>query len=1095
MPGDKIGPEAGISTLSESISKLQPDRTVFLRGFDTFAAAAAIHSATPSGFRVSGTFRDPADFAVAVLYDADNFFEHPSLKYLPDFNFSGLTLNFDLNYSDGLQPIDSPKYNWIDWATLDCIRADGTTAQVRLFDNAMLADATFPAASVTCNVVTASTVKAFDRLTLWYQNVAFDYTVPVGAESLEYAFFAHGTGTVHSITVNGRTYSHTETALSGESSADQATALIAAIQAAVVAGTETEITASAGSTTNAVLMTAQPTADGIAIAVSASDDNAPNTLRFTSAAYAAAQIVAQVNGTDWAAANTPHALLAAGSGTAITLTAARYGLANVSGTSVVAASATVFSGITAGSPILIAGVACTVASVESPLHLTLTVAAVTATRISWTAPRGGHDGNLIELYSLAKTDTLSFDQPLYQLSGGSSSVTWNCTVDFSARGIDQLRQCWLTFAPALVTGAYAATEWEAIFSHWQLTGPADTQALLVAGPGSLRIEQDDSACVYAGTWSAEAGFYSKYFARVTSDPLASVTITYTCQFPHDLWLGTSLYSDRANAGVRVDDDTETPVVCQLATSSAIVTRRQMRTGLAAGFHTVTLRPIASSGGSVFYFDFLEVAVASEVPNALAPRAGISPALDFDTDHTYKLPPARLMWIMDQLGYAGPMNEYLGVFWWNERKLTGGALSTATVSFGGLFADSDSVYLTLNGSAVGKAIFPADTPSTIATHFAASINGAFVGIRASASGPVLTITARSAGPAYTIVLSVSTTSAGGTVTITSPPVAGHYGTWVIDDTVSPPLNRAARDWHADFYSQCAGRAREVVTACSMELVNPPAGYAAKFPDGAAVTTSTGFGSLASNHCAIGATAVLAYQKAVYRSIAALQVAAGLTPCVQYGELLWWYLAATGGGMAFYDAETMAAAQTALGRPLHIFTGQDDDPAINAPDAMFLRNRLRDHLASLTSDLRAAHSNAICELLWPYDVNYPTQFLDGSPPIGGRLNRYVNLPVEWQSQATSGLDRIKAEALAFGSGMRNLDLAREAIGLFPGFGWPLDRVRYLVPVFGSAIPWKRELALALGAGITVNNLWAFDHVCLFNLQVPEGALERRSFVKAA
>src|SRR5438270_10461365 len=110
--------------MPERIYKLQPDRTLQLRGFDSFAAAASIHHATPNGFEISGTFRDPADFAVAVLYDADNFYEHPRLKYLPDFDFSGLTLSFNALYSDGLQPIDSPKSNWIDWATLDCIVTD-----------------------------------------------------------------------------------------------------------------------------------------------------------------------------------------------------------------------------------------------------------------------------------------------------------------------------------------------------------------------------------------------------------------------------------------------------------------------------------------------------------------------------------------------------------------------------------------------------------------------------------------------------------------------------------------------------------------------------------------------------------------------------------------------------------------------------------------------------------------------------------------------------------------------------------------------------------------------------------------------------------
>lgn len=1146
--------------MPETIYKFQPDRTVYLRGFNTFAAAASIHSASPTGFTVSGTFRDPADFAVAVLYDVDNYYEHPSIKYLPDFNLAGLTLNFDLNYSDGLQPIDSPKYDWIDWAKFDCIREDGTPAQIRLFDNSMLVGSAFPAASVTCMLLTeGSGIQGFDRATLWYQNLAFDYIVPVGSTSVEFAFFALHTGAVHSITIAGTTYSHTETNPLGESSADQANALIT-----VIGTSNPYVTVGPGSTGNAVLLTVKPYSDGVSFSVSASDGNAPATMLYTSPEFAATQIADQVNATDWASANTPHALMASTSGAAITLTAARYGAATVSGTSLTIPSSvtpvTVFSGIIPGSPIFVGGSAYTVASVQSPTQLTLMVAAVSGTGVAWVAPRGGHDGNLIELYSLSKTSTLSFDQAQYQLAGGSSNVTWNCTLDFTALGIDSLRQCWLTFAPALITGTYAATEWAATFSNWQLRGPTDTQKLQVAGPGSIRIEQSDSACRYTGTWSEEAGFYSKYFANVTPslfsrlaagstiaiagvsytiasvesslqltlttaapsgtgvawtvssalsglatvsgtsvtavawDPNASVTITYVCQFEHDLWIGTSLYSDRANAGVSVDG-AETPLVCQLATGSAVVTRRRAASGISAGRHTVTIRPTTSG---FFYFNFLEAVVASAVPDALAPRTGISPALDFDTDHTYKLPPARLMWIMDKLGYAGPMNEYLGVFWWNERKQIGATFSTATVTFGGTFADGDKVYFTLNGTPLRKWVFPEDTPDTIAVHFAAMINGAFVALWASAVGSVLTIMGRSADPAYTVTLSVSKESPLGTAEITGAPQPGQVGAWVIDDSVNPtlipPLNRAARDWHADFYSQCASRTREVVTSCSLELVNPPDGYAAKFPDGTAVITATGFGSLSSTQCAVGGALLLAYQKAVYRCIAGLQAAAGLTPCVQYGEFLWWFLAKTGGGMAYYDAETTAAALITLGRALHPFTGQDDDPGVNGgADTLFLSNRLRDHVAALMADIRSVYSDAICELLWPYDVNYPS-LVPGSS-IGGQLNYAVNLPAEWRSHSTSGLDRVKVEALAFGAGLRNLNLARQAIELFPSFGWPLNRLRYLVPVFGTASPWVRELGLAVGAGIKTNNLWAFDHVCLFNLQVPEGPLERRAFAKTS
>jgi hypothetical protein len=1175
----------------EHIYKLQPDRTVHLRGFDSFASAASIHSATPAGFEVSGTFRDAADFAVAVLYDADNFFEHPSIKYLPDFDFSGLTLNFRLRYTDAVQPIDSPKFNWIDWATLDCIRADGSTAKVSLWDNAMLDDGVFPAASASFHVLTSGSVQPFDRLTLWYQNLAFDYNVPPGSLSLELQFYAGITGATHSATINGRTYTHIEAA--GENSSDQAAAL-----AALIGTSDPEVTASA--LDYKVELTVRPAAVGQTILVTASDGNPDAVMYKSSPEVAAAWLVRQINSFDWLSANTTHGILAANNGSAITVTAARYGSVSVDETFVAWVSGARFSGLMPGSAIVIAGSQYTVASIQSPVRLTLSSAAPPSADVPYLAPRGGRDGNMIRLYSLSKASTLSFEVSEIQLTGGSSDVAWNCSIDFSALGIDQLRQCWLTFAPALANGsAFTAAEWQATFSNWQLTGPEPIKTLQVAGRGSVRIEETDLACVYTGNWRAESGFYSKYFAKAASDEHASVTIAYSCQSPHDLYVGTSIYgtsasspdvalvtdtlyspslngnfySDRAVAGVQLDGDAETLLDCRLPTGSALVTRRRLRSFVPAGKHTVTIR-IKRPG--IFFFDFLEAAVLSGIPAAHTPRTSISPALDFDTDHTYKLAPARLMWIMDQLGYAGPMNEYLGVFWWNERTAEGGSVSTAQVAFTGPFADGDSVILKFNpsdpgGARLGKSVFPTDTPGTIAKHFAAYINGALVGAWASAGDDgILTIRGRSPGPPYNLVLSVEVVSVAGRATITpEQPSPGVYPRWVVNDTASPPFNRAARDWHADFYAQCAARDREVVTASSMELVNPPDGYVARFPDPArtAVSTATGFGALNSNHCAIGSAKMIAYQKAVYRHIAQMQTTAGLIPSVQYGELLWWFLSRaqnlgyasytspisigtatahglntgerviingvlgntaangewtititdpdhftlndssgngtytgggtiTGGGMAFYDDETMAAAETALGRPLHVFRVPDDNPSVNGEsDAIFLRNRLRDHLRALVTDIRAGFPGVRCELLWPYDVNYPVPVPLARPYLGGRLNRFVNLPPEWQAQSSSGLDCIKVEALAFATGMRNLNLIREAIGLFHSFGWPLGAVRYLVPVFGSATPWWRELALVRSAGIQIVNFWAFDHVCLFNLDVPERALERRSILKVA
>lgn len=1097
--------------MPERITKLQPDRTLSLRGFNSFAAAMSIHHASPSGFQVSGTFRDPADFAVAVLYDADNAFEHPSIRYLPDFNFAGLTLNASLEYSDGVQPIDSPKYNWIDWATLDVARADGTTAKVPLWDHAMLVGSSFPAAAATIGV-NAANLQSYDRITLWYENVAFDYTAPGGIKgAATYAW--QDRDTTATISVGSTIYSYTVTAEGGE----DGTTIAAGVAAAAADDSQVAFTADAGTVT---FNSKVNTGDMVKVA------GFPLWLiTDPPGAYLANLFVNQINSTDWTSANTTFGLLATLNGdphtaTNFTVTAARYGAVTVSGTSVTWSSGTKFTGLTPGSPFLIGGTLYTIATIQSPTQLTLTAPAISG---AYLAPRGGRDGNMIQLCTLASSpSTTSFDSTQYQLGGGRSAVTWNISLDFTALGIDSLRQCWLTFAPSLTDGPYAPTEWLATFSNWQLieAGGASASTLQVAGPGSIRIEENSRACVYSGTWTQQSGFYSKYFANVAKQVNDSVTITYSCQFSHDLYIGTSLYgtvvstpsvrlvedtlynpaingtfySDRGVAGIRLDGDAETLLDCRVNTGSELIARRLLRAGVSAGTHTVVIR-VAQAGA--VYFDFLEAAVLSDVPDALAPRSNISAALDFDTNQTYMVTPSRLLWLMNKLGYAGPVNEYLGVFWWNQRVPSGATFSTAQVTFGGTFSPGDSVFLNFNppgGAQLGKTVFPADTPETIARHFAAFINSSLVGSWAAASGDVLTITSRSQGAAWDLALSAQVSPPGGTATVDPPqPAPGVTPQWVIDDTNASPINRAVADWHADFYAQCAAARLTVVTSCSMELVNPPAGYAALYPNSNPVSTATGFANLNSIQCAVGASKMLAFQKAVYRQIAQMQSAAGLPPYVQYGEFLWWYFAdPAGSGMAYYDPETNAAAQTALGRPLHNFLTPADDPSVNSSaDATFLRNRLRDHVAALVADIRSASPNAKCEVLWPYDVNYPS--VVGS--VGGRLNNFVNLPVEWQQQPSSGLDSMKVEALAFASSQRNLDLSNQAIQLFPGFGWPRSALRYLVPVFGSASPWERELALVWAAGLPFANLWALDHVCLFNLDVPERRLERRSVVKAA
>ena len=1001
--------------MPSQINKLRPDQTLYLQGFDDFGAAASMHSATSTGFVVSGVFRDAADFAVLILWDADCFFEHPGFKYLPDFSLAGMVLSFDVTYRN-LQPIDSRKFPTIDWPYLDVRRADGapgsTTAQIALFDNATLAGGSFAAASGSFTIVTPGAA-AFDSLVLWYQNIAFEF---------------------------------------------------------IAAGGET-------------------------------------------AAAVATAMAALINGTAWNTIAGLNALWATTANAQLTITYARYGLVNTNGKVITLTSGQNFDGMVQGDPVRIGAQTTTVFAI-TPTTLTVTDDFGVQTGLAYLAGRGGSDGNMVTMYAVAKNGNLTTDKSVVQFAGGSSDATWHVSLDFSALGIDQVRQMWLTFAPQLAfASAYGGAEWDATFANWAVADPLGHRPLKVAGQNSVRIEESDDYCTFAGAWTvadSSQGFWSQGFARKTSTMGDEVTVTYRCLESHNLYLGTSLYSDRGIASISVDGGPAVTLDCYLAVTSSIASRRLVAVALAPGSHSVRVTLIgknASSSGTNFYFDFLEAAVLSDVAAPPAAIANSSPAIDYDTNHGFQLPPARLMNIFDQLGFTGPVNEYVGVFWWNQRKAVGAVFPSATVTLSGTFVAGDQILLFIGtlppANNVGKTVFANETNAIIAAHLVYFINETFSGVWAAAGvdkdgNNTVTITSRSPAPAYEFTFSASAELVGGSGGIlqTSGSLQGGVlPSWEVDPAQDPPVNYAARQWHADLYAEVAKRGLTVVSSFSMELVNPPDDpanghvWAARFRDGAPVETSTGFGTLNSTQCVPSAPEFLAYQIRAFLTIAGLQAAAGLTPEVQCGEHLWWFFtnySATHltGGMAYYDNATSAASVASLGRPLGTFLTPNDDPgAVNGgADATFLAGRLFAHVKAIGDAVRAAYPpvsggspGALVELLWPYDVNFPMPI--GREGLGGRLNFAVNLPVAWKSKAGSGLDRFKMEALDFGSGTRSLDLALKAIQ-FPGLmGWPLQSIRYLFPVDNGGCPFLYEQQLAQAELIPYLTPFAIDHVCLF------------------
>ena len=1066
---------------TEQIYKLQPDRTLYLRGFTGFGAAASLCRTSPTGFTVCGVFRDMADFCVLMIYDADNTFEHYSVRYLPDFELSGMVLTFDVNYG-GLQPLDSAKYPWIDWSQLDVIKADGTTQQVRLWDYATLLSGNYSVAQGTFSLIAPGGCRPQDRLTLFINNTSFDF-VAAGGES---------------------------------------------------AGTAAQAFASS------INQYDWSTYSNHSISVIATADSAGN----------------------------------------LTLKNARTGHVNVTGASVTWVDGIRFPGITAGSMIYLGGNAHTVSAVNSPTSLELTVPGSSGTNVVYLAEYGGLDGNSVTVYMLAAPGNVSLTvkSPVLSLAGGNSeNVIWRITLDFTALGINQLRQAWLTFAPQLTAGSnYKDTEWNATFSNWTVQAPNNNRALKCAGPGSVRIGNDQSqACTYSGSgWTTiAANNYWRGFARTTANAGDSLIITYDCPVVHDLYLGTCLDKKQGAVSVSLDGDSSTQQSCYVnidpKTESSLMARRVLRRSVAAGTHTLTLTTLDANP---FLFDYLEAAVPGDIPDPVVVYPNVSPALDFDTDATYKVSPQRLLWHLSKLGFAGQINEYLGVFWWNQRARVNGVWNSAVVNFGGAWAAGDTAILTIGNFAFRKAVNVSDTLDTIAAHFVYYINAASVSMRAEKTGSgQLKICTRT--PNWGDSFTTAKTSAFGTIQTSGNLNVGSDGTWQVDPAAANPLNYPVRQWHADFFNSAAALSLPVTTSFSMELVNPPDDgtaaniWQARYFDGTPVETATGFSSFLSFQCAPVAN-LTNYQKAVFTAMAGLQSAAGLIPWLQFGEFLWWFYSSMaqpvgycaytdpisiglaqphgmqtgdrvvitgvegctaangtwvitvtdpthftipvsangawitntgqmrGGSMAYYDPVTAATAQAALGRPLRKFTCQDDDPTVNGGvDAQFLAAQLKAHVDAIRGAVLAQYSSAKFEVLYPNDVNNPVCYLGANVPYpqGGRLNAAVNLPAAWMTKPDSGLDRFKVEALSWSAQYLNLDLATQAISfaLTPQLSWNASDVAYLVPWFNGTCPWPYEFQTASALGLASINFWAYDHLALMSWPLPLPAPVRRSF----
>jgi hypothetical protein len=734
--------------------------------------------------------------------------------------------------------------------------------------------------------------------------------------------------------------------------------------------------------------------------------------------------------------------------------------------------------------------------------------------LSWLAQRGA-DGNRISVYGTVSAGaTASWLNPVATLSGGTFPDTYRVTLNFSAlMGYTQpasissqtrisipttrVRKLRWTWAPDLQAGSFQRSPFAVSITNWAVNG--ENRAYFVAGPGSRRIEDDQSAVTYSsGAWSKSGpGNYSGSTIHYTNSAGDSCTIAYSETATHDLYAGSRLIADGATISISVDGNPAIAFNLEVPGEDVLV--RLPLGSFPPGSHSVTITH-SGPNGNYLYFDFLEIAYPTQDLPDLPKQPALALATDWDTYHSQSLPAERTAWMVQKLGFTARVNHYAGALWFYDLILPGHVYNFATITFSGTApANSASGYLTLSvGPEGGQTSVQHlnliwDTPATVAQAFANLINNGMTQVWAAANGDQLTVTQRALTPwpgqpdaAPQLLISVSwSQDSSFTGTPASPMLGGGSPGSAYDSTVdtsfvantgywrtdfSTTLNRAALDWSLAYFKALAGYGIDVVTSFSTELKNADpnlsAGLAQRRIDGTPVIVSTP--AVMTNF----SPPVTQFWTAVYQTVAQLQAAAGLVPYLQFGEVQWWYFPWNQGGqesvsMPFYDAYTMEQFQQRYGTPMATINDQFAAPSQYPNETAFLPALIGLHTATIRQAVQSQFPNCRFEVLYPTDTNDTA------------LNQAVNYPAnEWTPDKLTSL---KTESFEFTSA-NNLDQAAYSMSVSAAKGFANAQRSHLIGIGNQYSSWMKEMSLAEGEGLNPVVLFALDQYCLVGYPVP-------------
>ncbi len=975
--------------MSEAITKLQPDRTLYVASFTPRSAIGAIHNATPTGFTISGRFNALND-NVILEWNRDNDFEHPDIRFLPDGDFPGLTLSYDYAHS-GLADLASELFAYTDFPYLNVYAGSPESlyrVPLKNYATPVPGDSHDPASA---SVTLQGTLTESDAVSVLFFGEAYWHTVTAAdtfdSVVADLASQINGSSATMTASSSGPALALTTRRKGNDANLIRGYTVAVGHPTQATGDVQIGGTATAGDTASATITPVGSPAF---------------TSSYTAVAGDSTSSVAQglANAINSNPGNGSNGVTAFWSGSTITLAAKQLGSSGNSITYVASATGT------------------------------LTASPTATTNLS-----GGVDET---------TPTESWSDATFHCAGGHSP-SWHVVLPFASLvdvngtpvPASSIRKLQWTFSPPLPDSSpFSFEEMTATFSNWTVSGAG---LALKRGYPRLRFEDDGSEMKLSGSWTPQSGQYSKGGYSSSAIAGAYAELAYTLSYVHDLYLGTLRDTWSGIINVSVDGGPAAPLDLYSGPYQAYRARVRLASGLTPGAHTVRATVSGAknpaSNGWNFNFDFFEAAVPSDWEAPAQVYTDVGFATDFDTAHALALSPQRLAWGMHSLGIRGEVNHFVGIGQFAERLREDGSFPLRTYTFGGTTTPNDQIVLHFGDSSIGHFVQKGDTHATIARALAFKVNQIFTGIWASYTGSTLTVTVRV--PSYSFTTSEEVLGAGTeTITTSGTLTGGAEGTWRVDPNRSPKLNLATRRWHQDFASALAARGMTAIYAFSTELTDPPAPFAQRYPDGAEVLT----GNPSTQTTFRPET--LDYWKAVYLETAQLMNAAGATPALQFGEVQWWYFPNVA-GMTYYDSYTTAQFQSQYGRPLHVFLTNNDDPNTWPEDSTFLRGQLQSHVDAIKAYVLASYPGAKFEILWPMDAN---------DPPARRLNYVVNLPANWtpanfdtfkcEAFGYTGTDHDMTKAVTairFPMDQQGFPAsrARHMVGVF-GWPWPWERV---------------------------------------------------------